>query len=424
MPTITAEPPATAMTPTTSATPLARAASAGIAEPQAGFTLKDRLYMRRALTLARRGTGYTSPNPLVGAVLVKDGRIIGEGWHRRYGGKHAEAEAVDAAAGAGESPDGADLYCTLEPCCFTGRCKHQPPCTDLIIKTGISRVFIANRDPHPRVNGEGVRILEKAGIEVRSGLLAEEGEDLNEGFFTYQRLRRPFVHLKIAQSLDGRIAAASGDARWITDEKARRLVHRMRAARDAVLVGRGTVLADDPELTVRLCPGRNPLRVILDSRLALPETAKIFNLPDRERTLVICAQDADPVRYKAFRQKGIETHMVPDNGISPVREEKAGVRDSRTRKGLDPEKVLVFLGRLGIRSVLIEGGSEIFTSFLGRGLFDKISIFIAPIIMGRGVDAAGDLGVLRVADALRLRDIRSRRIGDQTLIEGYRCSRE
>jgi diaminohydroxyphosphoribosylaminopyrimidine deaminase/5-amino-6-(5-phosphoribosylamino)uracil reductase len=364
--------------------------------------------MRRALDIARRGAGYTSPNPLVGAVLVKNGQIIGEGWHHRYGDKHAEAEAVDAAAAAGESVAGADMYCTLEPCCFTGPEKHQPPCTDLIISNGIARVFIANRDPHPKVSGEGIRILARAGVRVHEGILAEEGESLNEGFFTYQRLCRPFVHLKIAQSLDGRIAAASGDARWITDEKARRRVHRMRAGRDAVLVGSGTILADDPELTVRHCRGRNPCRVVLDSRLSMPDTARILQLPDRERTFVFCGPDADPDRIGDLRKRGIQVCAV--SAADPL----------STAEGLSLRKVLDQLGIIGIRSVLVEGGSKIFTAFLREGLFDKISIFIAPIILGCGVDAVGGLDVSRVRNALRLRNVRIRRIGDQTLVEGYR----
>ncbi|GMO51339.1 MAG: hypothetical protein Pg6C_16030 [Treponemataceae bacterium] len=238
------------------------------------FSEFDKKCMARAMTLARRGAGKTSPNPLVGAVVAKNGAALGEGWHKQYGGKHAEAEALDAARAAGFSPKGADIYCTLEPCCFTSPQKHQPPCTDLLIKSGIRRAIIANLDPNPRVNGQGAEKLRRAGIIVENGLLTREGEALNEGFFTFQRLGRPFVRLKIAQSLDGRIACASGDSRWITDEAARKIVHKMRARHDAVLIGRGTVLADDPELTVRLVRGHNPLRVVLDSRLAVPPAAR------------------------------------------------------------------------------------------------------------------------------------------------------
>ena len=260
------------------------------------FSAFDRKCMSRAISLARRGVGKTAPNPLVGAVIAKRNHIIGEGWHRQYGGNHAEKEALDAVFAAGKSPAGADLYCTLEPCCFTASDKHQPPCTDLIINSGIRRVVIANHDPNPKVNGGGKRILEQAGVTVQSGLLADQGEILNEGFFTFHRLGRPFIRLKIAQSIDGRIAAAGGDSRWITDEAARRLVHRMRSRHDAVLIGRGTALTDDPELTVRLVRGVNPVRVVLDSKLSLPDSARILALPDPEKTLILCSAGADPRR--------------------------------------------------------------------------------------------------------------------------------
>jgi diaminohydroxyphosphoribosylaminopyrimidine deaminase/5-amino-6-(5-phosphoribosylamino)uracil reductase len=248
------------------------------------FSDFDRYCMKRALTLARRGMGKTSPNPMVGAVIARDGRITGEGWHRRYGGKHAEAEAMGSCLAAGENAKGGTLYCTLEPCCFTAPDKHQPPCAELVIKSGIRRAVIAGLDPFKRVNGAGAAMLREAGIIVETGLFAEAEAELNRGYYTFQQKGRPFVHLKIAQTLDGRIAATEGvpGDRWITDEAARKIVHRMRAEYDAVLVGRGTVLADDPELTVRLVRGRNPLRVILDSRLSLRDEAKVLRLPDRE----------------------------------------------------------------------------------------------------------------------------------------------
>lgn len=381
---------------------------------RASFSRADEAHMRRALALAARGTGNASPNPLVGAVIVRDGRVIGEGWHRRYGEKHAEAEAVDAASAAGESVAGADMYCTLEPCCFTGPGKHQPPCTDLIVSSGIRRLFLANRDPHPAVNGEGIRVLRQAGVEVFTGLLENRGEELNEGFFTYQRLCRPFVHLKIAQSLDGRIAAGSGDAKWITDETARRRVHRMRARYDAVLIGSGTAAADDPELTVRMVRGRNPARVVLDSRLSLPETSKLLALPDRDKTLIVCGAGADPARIRKLEEAGVTVLTLPQEAAASA----GGLPARPADGGLPLGAVLEALAGRGIRSVLVEGGSKIFTAFLREGLWDRISIFIAPILMGGGVDAVGSLGVERVRDALRLGKVRVRRLGDQLLVEG------
>jgi len=356
--------------------------------------------MARSITLARRGMGKTSPNPLVGAVIAKNKKIIGEGWHRLYGGKHAEAEALDKVLAAGMSPEGADLYCTLEPCCFTAPNKHQPPCTERIISSRIRRVFIANMDPNPKVNGAGVRILEKAGITVQAGLLAAEGESLNEGFFTFQRLGRPFVRLKIAQSLDGRIAAAGGDSRWITDENARRLVHRMRSRHDAVLIGCRTALADDPELTVRLVRGRNPLRVILDSRLSLPDSARLLTLPDKEKTLILCSADAPRKKIAALQNRGVQ--VVPVNG------------------GLSIQAVLTVLAERGVRSVLVEGGGAVFTSFLKEGLWDRLAVFTAPLVLGQGINAIGDLGIKAVKDALHLHDVSIKTIGDQVLYEGSR----
>jgi diaminohydroxyphosphoribosylaminopyrimidine deaminase/5-amino-6-(5-phosphoribosylamino)uracil reductase len=337
---------------------------------------------------------------MAGALLVKDGRIIGEGWHRRCGEAHAEAEAVKAAQAAGLSPAGADLYCTLEPCCFTAPDKRQPPCTALIIRNGIKKVYVANTDPNPRVSGKGVTLLGEAGIEVRAGLCSKEGEELNRAFFTFHRLGRPFVHLKMAQSLDGRIAASDGGARWISGEEARRMVHRLRSFYDAVLIGRGTALADDPELTVRLVKGRNPCRVILDSRLALPETAKLLSLPEPEKTIIIHSDDADERRAAKLRSCGAE--LLPLKAASG---------------GIPLKKVLAVLGKRGVQSLLVEGGAKIFSSFLREGLWDRLSIFIAPMILGDGVNAVSGLGFAAMEEAMRFKNGAFRRIGSQILFE-------
>jgi diaminohydroxyphosphoribosylaminopyrimidine deaminase/5-amino-6-(5-phosphoribosylamino)uracil reductase len=383
--------------------------------------------MARAMTLAKRGAGKTSPNPLVGAVAAKDGVIIGEGWHRQYGGKHAEAEALDAALAAGLSVKGADIYCTLEPCCFTSPQKHQPPCTGLLIKNGIRRAVIACLDPNPLVNGQGAEKLRRAGIVVESGLLEREGEALNEGFFTFQRLGRPFVRLKIAQSLDGRIACASGDSRWITDEAARKIVHGMRARHDAVLVGRGTVIADDPELTVRLARGRNPLRVVLDSRLSVLPAARIFSLPDVQKTVIVCGKDADPQKAELLRGTGARVIQIDltRGGAPPLRRAElssapCGAESSRRHPSL--AVVLDALADIGVRSILVEGGSGVYTSFLREGLWDKLTVFAAPLVLGEGISATGDLGITRVSDALRLRDVSVKTIGSQVMIEGARST--
>jgi len=398
---------------------------------QRGFPAEDPLFspfdaacMKRALTLARRGRGKTSPNPMVGAVLVKNGRIIGEGWHRRYGGAHAEAEAVQAVSAAGLSPRGADLYCTLEPCCFRAPDKHQPPCTDLIIKSGIKRVCIANKDPFPKVSGKGIAMLEKAGIKVKTGLCSEAGEELNRAFFTCQRLGRPYVHLKMAQSLDGRIAAQDGGARWISCEAARRMVHRLRSRYDAVLIGRGTALADDPELTVRLVKGRNPYRVVLDSRLALPLTAKLLSLPEPEKTIIIHNSDADAARAELLRSRGVELIPIMKSSVPPCRESKIRCERSSGLCGLPLQEVLAALGKRGIQSVLVEGGAGIFSSFLREGLWDRLSIFTAPIILGGGVNVVSDLGFASMAEAMRFNKGAFRRIGSQIFFEANRETEE
>ena len=342
---------------------------------------------------------------MVGAVLVKDGRVIGEGWHRRHGGAHAEAEAVQAVLAAGLSPAGSDLYCALEPCCFKAADKKQPPCTELIIKSGIKRVFISNLDPNPKVSGKGLIMLEKAGIEVKTGLCHEAGEELNRAFFTFHRLGRPYVHLKMAQTLDGRVAAPNGGSRWISDEAARRVVHRLRGFYDAVLVGSGTALADDPELTVRLVKGRDPLRVILDSHLAISPKARLFSLPNPEKTIIIHNDNADSAKAEKLRSLGAD--LIPVQAA-------AG--------GLSLREVLAALGKRGAQSVLVEGGAGIFSSFLREGLWDRLSLFIAPLILGGGVNAVSGLGFDSMDQATRFGKGSFRHIGSQILFETDRES--
>ncbi|MCL1817990.1 MAG: bifunctional diaminohydroxyphosphoribosylaminopyrimidine deaminase/5-amino-6-(5-phosphoribosylamino)uracil reductase RibD [Spirochaetaceae bacterium] len=369
-----------------------------------GFSAFDLQCMKRALRLARRGEGRVSPNPLVGAVVARGGRVLGEGWHRRYGGPHAEAMALAAVRAAGEDTAGADLYCTLEPCAFTSPEKHQPPCTDLVRKSGIRRVVIANKDPNPRVNGKGIRTLRKAGIQVETGLLSAQGEELNRAFFTFQRLGRPFVHLKIAQSLDGKIAAlkAGRGPQWITGGESRKIVHRMRGCCDAVLIGKGTALADDPELTVRHTRGRNPARVVLDSRLALPLGAKLLAQDEPQKTIIFCAAGADKRKIQALKSRGARVIPLPKN---------------RGGKGLSLRAALAALGETGARSVLVEGGEKVFSSFLREGLWDRLSVFIAPLILGTGKPCvAGLAGSL--ARAIRPENVTIRKTGNDILFEG------
>ena len=380
---------------------------AGSVTREQTFSPFDFSCMKRAFSLAGRGAGKTSPNPMVGAVLVKDGRIIGEGWHRRHGEAHAEAEAVKAALAAGFSPADAVLYCTLEPCCFKAPDKLQPPCCELVIKSGIKKVYIANLDPNARVSGKGVKQLAAAGIEVKSGLCAEAGEELNRAFFTFHRLGRPFVHLKMAQTLDGKAAATDGSSRWISDETARRLVHRLRAFYDAVLIGSGTALADDPELTVRLVKGRSPHRVIIDSGLAISTKAKLFSLSDPKSAEepgknIIVHSDSAPAR-KAEKLRSLGATLIP------LKAEKAGI--------LPLKEVLAELGKLRIQSVFVEGGASITSSFISGGLWDRLSLFIAPVLLGGGTDVISGLGIKSMDQAMRFGNGVFRQIGSQVLFE-------
>jgi diaminohydroxyphosphoribosylaminopyrimidine deaminase/5-amino-6-(5-phosphoribosylamino)uracil reductase len=376
-----------------------------VKESGGGFSEFDIACMKRAFTLALRGAGRTSPNPMVGAVVARGGRIIGEGWHKRCGDLHAEARAIASVRAAGESPVGADLYCTLEPCCFISPEKHQPPCAGLIIQSGIRRVVVANIDPHPKVNGGGLRVLRKAGVVVESGLLSGQGEELNRDFFTWQRLGRPFVHVKIAQTLDGKIAALRGSDKQITDEAARKIVHRLRARYDAVLIGGGTAAADNPELTVRLCAGRNPFRVVLDSKIRLPLSAKLFRLSEKEKTLIVCSGGANGANPEKIR-KLLDMGAV----VIPL--------DGGDAEGLPLRAVLAALGGRGIRSVLVEGGEKIFSSFLREGLWDRLSVFLAPLILGGGKPAVSRLGRDSLSQALCFQNTSIKRIGNQILFEG------
>ncbi len=363
--------------------------------------MNDAFFMKRALELARKGSGRTSPNPLVGAVLVKDGEIIGEGYHQYFGGKHAEVNAIE---NAGESVEGATLYCNLEPCCHTIPRKKTPPCTLRIIREKIARVVIANRDPNPYVNGNGVQMLQNHGIEVTEGVLVKEAALLNEKYFKFIRTGQPFVHLKIAQSLDGRIATATGDSQWITDRTALTRVHRMRSEYDAVMVGANTVVKDNPSLTVRLVEGRNPRRVILDDQLIIPDGSHLTSDGLEQQTTIFTVQPPDHPRVKELQDRNIQVITVNADSDGKV----------------DIREVLRRMAELNIASVLVEGGGELFTSFTREKLFDKISVFIAPIIIGEGINSIGNLGILSLSEAIRLEEINIETIGEQVLVEGYR----
>ena len=337
---------------------------------------------------------------------MKDGRVIGEGFHERHGARHAEAAALDACR---ESPRGAHLYCNLEPCAAAYPGKLTPPCAPRIIRAGLEQVTVATLDPNPRVSGSGVALLRSAGIQVTVGVQAEAALRLNLPFFTAAHYRRPFVHLKIAQSLDGRIATGSGHSRWITDDAARRVVQRMRAEHDAILVGRGTALRDDPRLTVReVEPGRRPAppprRVVLDSRLSLPPGARLASDRLARSTMVLTTARADPARRAALAARGVQVRTVAADAAGRV----------------DVDEALRTLYEHGIRSLLVEGGAAVYTSLLRAGRFDQLTVFLAPLLIGAGVDAVGDLGSERLTDAVRLHGVTTTAINDQVMVTGYR----
>ncbi|MBN2397428.1 MAG: bifunctional diaminohydroxyphosphoribosylaminopyrimidine deaminase/5-amino-6-(5-phosphoribosylamino)uracil reductase RibD [Deltaproteobacteria bacterium] len=356
--------------------------------------MTDEQYMKMALKLARRGEGWTSPNPMVGAVIVRDGRILGKGYHRRFGEAHAEINAI---ADAGRPITGATLYVTLEPCSHHGK---TPPCVDRIIEAKVSRVVVGGIDPNPLVSGKGIEALRSHGIEVTVGVLERECEDLNEKFFTFMKTGIPFVTLKYAQTLDGRIATATGHSQWISSEPSRRFAHRLRAGHDAVLVGIGTVMADDPDLRVRLARGRNPLRIVLDPSLRVPPGARVFDNQDAARTLVVTGPLCEDERISALQKRGIETLAVE--------KDRAGSLDLKT--------LLAELGRRQISSVLVEGGAGAITSFVQAGLFDRVIVITAPKVVGRGLEAIGDLGVSRMDNAVALRWERVFRRGDDVVL--------
>jgi diaminohydroxyphosphoribosylaminopyrimidine deaminase / 5-amino-6-(5-phosphoribosylamino)uracil reductase len=358
----------------------------------------DDRWMARALVLAGGGRGLTSPNPMVGAVVVRDGSAVGEGLHRRAGSAHAEVEAL---AAAGERARGATLYVTLEPCNHHGR---TPPCAAVVLASGVARVVIATADPNPRVAGGGADALRAAGVAVTIGCLAAEARALNRVFFTAMLRQRPHVTLKCAMSLDGKIADAARRARWITGPEARREAHRMRADSDAVVVGIGTVLADDPALDVRLDPPwpRHPLRVVVDSRARLSPAARVIGAGDPARAVVAVTEAAPPERVAALAERG------------------ATVLTCKAREGrVDVADLLGHLFAMDAIAVLLEGGAALNAAFLEAGAVDRAAFFLAPIILG-GVAAPGAVaGAGRpLGEAMRLTGVAARPLGADWLLEG------
>ncbi len=360
----------------------------------------DEKYMWMALDLARQGQGRTSPNPMVGAVLVKDGVVVGSGYHQAAGMPHAEVVALRK---AGEKARGAVLYVNLEPCSHHGR---TPPCTDALIKAGVREVVAAMTDPNPLVAGTGFQKLQSAGIKVRQGVLEEKARRLNEVFIKYITTGRPFVAVKAAMSLDGKIATRTGESKWITGEKSRQYVHRLRDRVDAIAVGIDTVLSDDPRLTTRLEgeKGKDPLRVVVDSTARLPLDARVINPGSRSKLLLATTAAAPPDKCRALQDKGVEVLVLPS-------------REGR----VSLEELMRQLGERKVTSLLVEGGGTLNYSLLEAGLVDKLYLFIAPLIIGgknSPTPFAGE-GAASLNNAWRLERVEIKQFDQDLLVIGY-----
>ena len=357
--------------------------------------LSDDTYMKLALEYAQKGCGWVNPNPMVGAVVVKDGRVIGTGYHQRYGELHAERNALAACT---ESPQNATLYVTLEPCCHYGK---TPPCTEAILKSGVRRVVVGTVDPNPLVAGKGIQILREHGIEVTEGVLRETCTKLNEVFFHFIQTKTPFVVMKYAMTMDGKIATHSGQSKWITGETARRRVQEDRHRYSGIMVGVGTILADDPLLTCHLSDSKNPIRIICDSRLRTPLNARVVQTAgDAPTILVTCSQDEALAR--PYRDAGCEVLTLP------------------TMDGhVDLRELIAVLGEKEIDSVLLEGGSELNWSALQSGIVNKVQAYVAPKLFG-GAGAkcpVGGIGVKDPEKAFRLASPQITRLGEDVLLE-------
>lgn len=355
---------------------------------------QDEYFMRMALSLAMRGTGWVAPNPKVGCVIAKEDRSVGWGYHRRFGAPHAEIEALKM---AGEAAFGATAYVNLEPCAHWGK---TPPCATELIKAGIARVVVGMIDPNPEVSGRGVAQLRDAGIEVCEGVLESDCRWLNRGFIRGMTLQRPWITVKAAISLDGNIALVNGESQWISAPLSRQKAHLLRSENDAILVGVGTVLSDDPELTVRYTDGRSPLRVVLDHHLRTPAESKVLQQPGG--CIFVIGSDADRERIAHLSSRG--AHF-----IAP---------ESPHDGDLGLEDVLKQLRTRGINQLMVEGGSGVISSFLSAGFVDELSLFIAPKLLGRGMQLCEKFCINHMEEAIYMKDVKLRQLGDDLWFEG------
>lgn len=357
--------------------------------------MDDTFYMLRALSLARKGAGFVNPNPMVGAVIVKDGKVIGEGYHERYGQLHAERNALKNCT---ESPEGATIYVTLEPCCHYGK---TPPCTEAIIESGIKKVVVGTLDVNPLVAGKGVEILREHGIEVEVGLLEQECRNLNRVFNKYVSTKLPYVVMKYAMTSDGKIATTSGESKWITGEKARKAVHRLRKNLSGIMVGVSTVLADDPGLDCRLDEEAiNPVRIICDTNLRTPLTSKVVTTA-KDTPTIIATASSDEVKISEYEELGCKVLKV-----------------ANTPAGIDLNELMTELGKMNIDSILLEGGGTLNFSALNSKIVDEIHIHMAPKIFGGSSKSPiGGAGISNITDAIQLKPISTTWYGDDLVLE-------
>ncbi|HZY10270.1 MAG TPA: bifunctional diaminohydroxyphosphoribosylaminopyrimidine deaminase/5-amino-6-(5-phosphoribosylamino)uracil reductase RibD [Bacteroidota bacterium] len=360
----------------------------------------DEIFMLECLKLAKKGAGYVSPNPMVGSVFVKDNKVIGRGYHKIFGQPHAEVNALKAVRG---SLKGATLYTNLEPCNYYGK---TPPCTEAIIKSKISRVVVGMKDPNSLVSGNGIRQLRQAGITVKVGVLEDDCKKLNEVFTKYITTGLPFVTLKIAQTLDGKIADTNGNSKWITNSHSRAIVHQLRSQYGAVLVGAGTVKKDNPKLTVRDVQGKNPIRIILDGRFTIDPSAKVLSTNSTTKTMLFTTEQfvkRSPEKKKLLLKKGVEIFSLPGNNGGK----------------LSIAEILEILGKKGISSVLVEGGAQVFSTFLKLNLVDKFLFFVSPKLLYGGLDAFQYLQPRKIYSLMKLRNFSICKIDGDILIEAY-----
>jgi diaminohydroxyphosphoribosylaminopyrimidine deaminase/5-amino-6-(5-phosphoribosylamino)uracil reductase len=356
--------------------------------------------MTRALELSKKAVGFVNPNPLVGAVIVKDNRIIGEGYHEYFGGPHAE---VNAFANAKEDVEGATMYVTLEPCSHYGK---TPPCADAIVRNKIAKVVVGMIDPNPKVSGMGIEILRSNGIEVTTGIMENEIRKTNEIFIKYITDKKPFCIMKTAMTMDGKISTSIGDSKWISNEKSRSYVHELRQMVTGIMVGIGTVVADDPELTTRRQGkiSKNPIRIIIDSTAKISLDAKVLKCDDNTKTIIVTTKFADESKIKAIKQNGAEVIVMENKN-----------------RWVNLKELMSVLGDRGIDSILLEGGSTLNFSALKEGIVDKVITFICPKIFGGscGKTPVGGQGIEHARDSIVLRDTEVTRFDEDFMIEGY-----